>query len=223
MANGTQTMTRGGGSASGTLRIGDDVMEFDGTLKYGGNDPVLSAAERATVTPWEEKRSKNKIEYALATWPDGSLVSNEKKGGTGSIWTPHSWQSIPGGTFTHTHPREPGQLGGTFSPQDIKNFSHNDVETFRAAAKEGTYSISKKQNFHAAGFLQYFNDAHKAARQAYKARADKLLNDYMNDIITRDEYNRQYDKLFNTYLVQQHNALLRGQKQYGYSYTLEKR
>lgn len=214
---------RGGSSAKGELVLpSGSKIEFEGTLHYDGDDKALTGNARATVTSWEAKRVKNKIEYGYAVTADGKPVGAEVKGGKGSVQVPYSFTQEVDGTTTHIHPRSDGVLGGTFSGADIRVFAKGKNKTFRAAAKEGTYSISKTAKFDRAGFEQYAKECEANFKKKYKADSNKAIQDYRNSKITYNEYLKADAKVFNTALVQLHNDYRKGQKKYGYTYTLEK-
>lgn len=224
MAKGGRGGRRGGGGAKGELTLPNgSKIEFDGELIFGGDDKAIPQAVRKNLDDWENKRYKAKIEFAMSYYPDGTPIGGEKRGGKGSVRSPNSYHDTDGATFTHNHPRGDGMLGGTFSDADLFNFTVGGNTTSRATAKEGTYSISKGKNFDAKGFTKYRKNESAKARQSYKSETNKLNESYKNGNISYDDYKKQSGKLFNTYLVQLHEVLRKGQKKYGYTYTLEKR
>lgn len=224
MAKGNRGGRRGGGVAKGELTLPDgSKIEFDGELIFGGDDKAVPQAVRKNLDDWENKRYKAKIEYAMSYYPDGTPIGAEMRGGKGSVRTPYSYHATDGATFTHNHPRGDGMLGGTFSNADLYNFTIGGNTTSRATAKEGTYSISKGKNFDAKGFTSYYKNERTKVRQSYESEVNKLGKSYKNSEISYDDYVLKAGKSFNTYLVQQHEVLRKGQKQYGYTYTLEKR
>ena len=213
---------RGGGVARGELTLPNgSKIEFEGELKYGKKDPTLTTATRKTIEAWETKRGNAKVEYAYSVYEDGTPVGNEVRGGKGSVRSPLSYKG-EGTTFTHIHPRGDGMLGGTFSDADLRNFANNKVKTSRAKAKEGTYSISKTDSFDAQGFKSYINKAQGDFTSTYRTKVGSLSKDYRSGKIGYDDYAKGNAKAFNTALVSLHNAYAKGQKQYGYTYTLEK-
>ena len=217
------TATRGG-TAKGSISIGGSKIEFDGKLGYGKKDTVITAKERKTLEIWEDKRKNQKIEYAYYVHPDGT-ARTEVKGGKESVRTPSYW-GLYEGTLTHIHPREnAGTLGGTFSiiRGDLANFSRNKMTAMRAVAKEGIYTISKNPNFNGTTFYDWAKDVEKKAVDSHNARRRQLDRDYMQNKITREQYIKEATKSFNTCLVEIHNELIKGQKQYHYNYALEKR
>lgn len=211
----------GGKTAKGELKLPDgSKIEFDGDLKYGGKDTTLTPEARKSIETWEAKRRKAKIEYAYSVHEDGTPVGNEARGGKGSVRSPASFKG-EGTTFTHNHPRGEGMLGGTFSTADMRNFANNKNKTSRATAKEGTYSISKTGKFDADGFKKYVATTHSKIRGDYESVADKLGKNFTNGKIDYGTYSKQNAKAFNTMLVNLHGAYSKGQKKYGYTYTLE--
>lgn len=225
MAKSTRGGTKGGGvtgTASGELVLPDgSKIEFDGDLNYGKKDSTLSPAVRKEVETWENKRRKNKIEYAYSVNPDGTPIGAEVKGGRGSVRTPLSYHDTDGATFTHIHPRGEGMIGGTFSLQDLRNFATKKNTTERAAAKEGTYSISKGKNFDKDGFLKMAVKADSDFMSDYKSSRKKLDAKYLSGEMNYDNYAKASAKAFNTSLVKLHETLRQNQSKYGYEYTLE--
>lgn len=211
----------GGGSAKGELILpSGSKIEFEGELNYGGKDTTLTKEARKAIEAWEEKRVKNKVEYAYSVMEDGTPIGAEIRGTKGSVRSPLSYKQA-GATFTHIHPRGDGMLGGTFSQADLRNFANNPAKTVRAKAKEGAYSISKTDKFDAQGFKGFVNGANSHFEKSYRSKADSLVKDYRSGKISYDAYAKGNAKAFNTALVELHNTYLSGQKTYGYKYTLE--
>lgn len=211
-----------GGTAKGELILPNgSKIEFDGDLKYGKKDPTLTPEARKSIEAWETKRGTAKIEYAYSVYEDGTPVGQECKGGKGSVRSPITYKG-EGTTFTHIHPRGDGMLGGTFSEADMRNFARNKGKTTRAKAKEGTYSISKTGNFDMQGFSSYVSKANKDFSTTYRSKVKALGKDFQSGKISYDEYVKGNAKAFNTALVNLHNTYSKGQKTYGYTYTLEK-
>ena len=210
-----------GNSAKGsiTLQSGERI-EFDGSLSYG-RDSIVSGVVRGQIENWENKRRNSKIEFAYSVTPDGTVIG-EKRGGKGSVRVPVKMHDTEGAAFTHIHPREDGGLGGTFSVKDLENFAKYKNVTERAAAKEGTYSISKLPNFNRDGFLRMAKDSYDKRRADYRERNRSIANDYKGGKISYDTAKQLRQKAFNTYLAERHQDLLAGQKTYGYTYALEK-
>lgn len=209
-------------SATGSLTLGNEKIEFDGQLDYTINDPAVNAKQRAVLDVWEKKREKQKIEYANAVGYNGSEYG-EVKGGKGSVRVPHFYHSNKGSAFTHIHPRGNGELGGTFSIGDMQNFVNGQNQTARAVAKEGTYSISRGKNFNGGGFISYYRSEYNKLDKVYSAKCRQLRNDVVNKKISYSTFSSESTKAFNTFLVSLSNALSKGQQTYGYHYYLEKR
>lgn len=219
------TKRSGGGSqgaAVNTLTIGDDTIEFDGKLEYGAKQSMTSD-QRSAIDTWESKRFGNKIEFGISIDSDGRPLQGEVRGGKHSVYSPHWWRDSYTAIFTHNHPREKGGLGGTFSSQDLYNWINSNNPGKRATAKEGTYWISRTNSFNASGFKAYVNQTWQKNRGQLKAYRKQLDQDASSGKIGSTEYNRKYDKSFNNFLIGLHNDLTAGQKQYGYTYGLEKR
>ena len=230
MAKGSRggTNNSGGGitrTASGQLDFPDGTkVEFDGDLNYGKKDSTLSPAVRKEIETWENKRRKNKVEYAYSVNPDGTPIGPEIKGGRGSVRTPYAYHNTPDATFTHIHPRGRGQegyLGGTFSLADLRNWASKANKTGRAAAKEGTYSISKTKKFDAKGFMAMAKKADADFDSSYNSAVKALNAKYHNRTISAAEWVQGSAKAFNTALIKLHETYRQNQNKYGYEYTLE--
>lgn len=210
-----------GNSAKGsiTLQSGERI-EFDGSLSYG-RDSRVSGVVREQIENWENRRRNSKIEFAYSVTPDGTVI-DEKRGGKTSVQATLEMHDTEGATFTHNHPRQDGILGGTFSYADLSNFVRFKNVTERAAAKEGTYSISKLPNFNRDGFLKMAGDSNKNRRAEYEKKHRAIREDVKSGKISRETAKKMYSKVFNTFLVGLHQDLETGQKTYGYTYTLEK-
>lgn len=210
------------GSASGTLQIGSDSIEFDGDLNYTSNDTSINPTQRAVLDVWEKKRENSKVEYGNAVGYNGSEYG-EVRGGKGSVRTPFYYHDNKGSVFTHIHPRESGMLGGTFSPADFRSWANLGGQTMRAVAKEGTYSISKGSNFDGKGFMTYALASSKNRDSIYQSEFKQIVSDMKAGKISRTQAEALNNKAFNSNMVGLHQDLLDGQKTYGYHYYLEKR
>ena len=210
------------GKAAGKVKLTDGTeARFNGVLTYGTKDSALSPGERKTVETWENRRRNNKVEYAIGTDADGVLVGLEVRGSKHAVYVPSNYDEQPGGTFTHIHPRGDGWLGGTFSDTDLYGFARAKSETVRAAAKEGTYSMSKTSNFDANGFVDFVKKTNKEFRDAESKRSQAISRDLWAGKIDRQQYLEKRAVIFNTELVRLHEKYLKGQNTYGYRYTLE--
>lgn len=220
--------SKGGGAKGGGATIvntDDGTIDLTGTpLVYGDDDAAVSGNARANIEAWEAKRVKNKVEYNYSVDQNGDQIDQEVKGGKTSVRVPVSHLQ-EGAIHTHIHPREDaGTLGGTFSDGDLRNFANYGVKTYRAKAKEGAYSITKAEGFNRDGFKSFVTDLfarENASRQSnFERIRQKVRNgDYNSDY---KQYVKDITQNFNGFLVSVHNGLISGQKQYGYTYTLEK-
>ena len=219
---GASSMSGSRGSvAKGSLILPDgSAIEFDGELRFDGNDKAITGSVRAAIESWENKRVKNKIEYARAVDENGNYVGSEAKGSSGSCKIPSIFKESK--VVSHNHPREAGILGGTFSSADLIYFSQSlKGTTMRATSKEGTYSISKGKNFNANGFSKYVSDCQKKFNNTMTEHGKRLKSEYYSNKIDADGYMKGRAKAFNNALISLHNDYRSGQKQYGYTYTLE--
>lgn len=220
--------SKGGGANSVnevTVQSGN-VVKLNSPLVYGDKDPNVDGAMRASLEKQEAKRLKSKIEYGYPVGEDGKTkFGGEIRGGRDGVAVPvYALQNSA--AYTHNHPRGKGEendLGGTFSTQDITVFANYNVKTFRASAAEGTYSISKGKNFDGMGLKAYMNSMSAKNDTVKNQQYTKLLDKCRFGEIKWSDFNMEQSKIFNDYLIAEHNALLAGQKKYGYSYTLERR
>lgn len=223
-------MADGGNSSGGGngKTLVKSVTDYDGSiidlsdspLRYGDKDPALKDKQREKVEAWEERRKESKVEFATVVTEDGKTLM-EQRGGKNSVRTPLQYLQEPYSTMSHIHPRgkdEPGQLGGTFSEADLIGFSRRAPIAYRAVAKEGTYSISKTPSFKSLKFQEYVRSL-----DSKRIEMNKKIREVGKKAMKYSDYQKEVAKVFNAYLVDLHNALLAGQKQYGYNYTLEKR
>lgn len=221
------------GSTGGTFSktaLGWDGSEIDLSgypLKYSGKDPHLAGSQRDKIEAFEREKVKRKVENALILDKNGKELVN-KRGGKGSVGIPiDTWRNGAGndGVMTHNHPRADngGMLGGTFSGADMTMFTGRPMKTMRAAAAEGTYSISKTNKFDASGASAFFKKADRDFTSRVQKNSIDLANKYRNKEISRDEYIKQHTDSFNKELVALHNTYAEGASKYGYTYTLERR
>jgi len=106
----------------------------------------------------------------------------------------------------------------------LRNFgSSANMMTYRAVAQEGVYSISKASGFDAAGLNRYYTAENSRIMSQVRADSRALVNDYKQGKISYDEAVKKNRELYNKGFVEMHDVLLAGQKQYGYTYTLERR
>lgn len=222
-------------ATSVSLDDGTEIDLSDFPLTYGEKDAYVDGDRRKAIEEFEDKRYKAKIEYGQVIDKDGNVLYNNK-GSKGRCHLDYFALQSEGGVATHNHPRsgkDAGALGGTFSIADLTIVANRKISTIRATAAEGTYSITKQAGFKASEFLNYANGVEKRLRAAYNAElktlGEKLNADYKNAKSPSEskslweKYHQESTKAFNKYLVNSHNSLLAGQKEYGYSYSLERR
>ena len=220
----------GGGSGRGRGRglmrevvsyTGDTIDLSEFPLSYDNPDPAVKGDVRSKIQEFEGKRLRAKVEYGTVIGSDAEPLG-ETRGGRGSVKIPISWLNS-GQVFSHNHPRQGAELGGTFSLADLQGFSTTNVSTYRATAAEGTYSITKGKNFDGARALAYFNRVDSECRSRYEAAMKAVNASFLRGELTQKQYDERYSKEFNRYLVDSHNQLRAGSKTYGYDYRLEKR
>ena len=207
------------------VQSGDEIS-LDSPLIYGQKDAAISGDVRTALEAQETKRLKAKTEYGLMLNRFGNPVGPEVHGGKGSVSMPYYTFLTKDGIFTHNHPRgkgDEGVLGGTFSTADMKTFAETPTRTMRASASEGTYSITKTLSFDKAGFNSYISKIDSTASATLEKANTNLLNDAKMGKVSYSDYMQKFNNNFNNYLVEVHNGMIAGQKQYGYNYTLEER
>ena len=210
---------------SGGATLNGVRFDYDGNLKYDKIDNSLSKSARDSIIKWESKRQNSKVEYAFVTDENGVAVANEIRGGKKSTRI-YSSMFKNNGILTHIHPRDNingNHLGGTFSEADLQTLGMHDIKTIRAVAKEGTYSISKTNNFKRSEFLSYINGMDRKMKMEVSKQVKPIHAEYYSGKITREEANKRSIKVFNTQLVKMHNDLIDNASKYGYNYTLERR
>ena len=204
------------------LSDGNTVIDLSGSpLVYGGLDKALTGKARETIENFENRRYKNKIEYSMFIKEDGSTIE-ENRGGRGSVSASYIAR-ITADAMSHNHPRPEGVIGGTFSTGDINNFVKYNQHTYRATAKEGTYSISKGKNFDGKGFATAYKQAERDISAKAKSDFTSLNFKVKSGTLTYEQAVKQGATANNKMLVALHNWLNDNQKKYGYTYTLEKR
>ena len=228
MGRGSSKAGGAGGGKIVTTAIAENGESIDLTntpLQYGQNDAALTGKAREAVEAQEKKRLKAKIEYGAVYDAEGNIIGMERKGARGSVRVPMS-DYMKATTMTHNHPRGTNEpvLGGTFSDQDLKVFAYYDnLKTMRASASEGTYSITKGANFNDKRFVSFVNNMASTRHKEYSATEKAKRKDYRAGKISYNEYVKGANDAFNSFVVNLHNDLLAGQKEYGYNYTLEQR
>lgn len=221
-----------GGSGGGGKTI-VQVIAPDGTvidisdmpLVSDGEDMAVSGELRKVLEEQEAKHFKAHTEYCLLTDAEGKPIVGELHGGKTSVKLPGDAVD-EAAVLTHNHPRsatkEAGIIGGTFSDADLMTFSHaNNMDTIRASAMEGTYSMTKKAGFDGHKFRGYVRSINKARTAELKSAQKKLEHDYVYGNMKMAEFTGKAKANFNQFLVNLHNDLRAGQAQYNYSYTLE--
>lgn len=215
--------TRGGIKVKTVMTQAGLEVKLTNPLVYGKDDPYLTGEARQKIEEFEKRRAKAKIEYGLSLDANGNVVT-ENKGSKGSVRFTQA-QLAQSKDLTHIHPRGKGEesyIGGTFSDADLRLFNQQtNMQTMRAKAAEGTYSISKGKNFNSSGFTKYMNEQRKANENKQRMTQKSLAEQYYKD---RDynKYRQGLSTAFNDFLVDQHNSLRNGAKTYGYNYTLER-
>lgn len=212
---------RGGSSTKVYEQSGGYIDLKDSPLQYGRKDDMLKGKQRTTIEEFEKNRVNEKVEHSRTVSKNGNVIA-ERKGGKGSVEL-YTRDGENGQVGSHNHPRESGVLGGTFSNADIEVFtSKSELNTIRATTKEGTYSMSKGQNFDAAGLLAYKQQERKRLVNIRKQTYRAIDTAQARGDITYSKSVELKNRAFNKFLVDVHNSLLAGQSKYGYTYTLER-
>jgi len=176
------------GVTSVTVQSGQTV-DLEKPLVYGDNDKAIAGNLRASLEAQETKRLKAKTEYGCCYDENGNLIGREYHEGRGSVAVPSSVMS-DAKVFTHNHPRGKGEetsLGGTFSTADINLFAARHQTTNRASAAEGTYSITKGNNFNGQGLVRYYNSAYSQAKTGHNQRESQLVTKFRSGSISYSE------------------------------------
>lgn len=220
------TSSLGRGGVKSVITQGGVTVDLSNNpLFYGKDDSALTGAKRQTIEAFEKRRGNSKIEYGILLDKDGNVIT-ENRGGRGSVGY-YTTDLAKTEVLSHIHPRGKGQedyIGGSFSDTDINLFNkYDNLKTMRAKANEGTYSITKGSNYNAKGFNDYVKEQNKLNVNKQKNKVNDLRQKYQNNEITYSQYVNDSKKTFNDYLVDMHNAYSKGAKQYGYTYTLERK
>ena len=215
------------------------VVDLPSELRYGTDK---GANLPQSVSDFENRRASSKIEYGFLATATGKVLEECRGGKSRVLMTERLYAKAD--IFTHIHPGDRGLMSGTLSPTDLEDIGKYRVATIRAVAKEGTYSLSKGENFDAS-----IEQAYRKAYDRLSAKADKDISeanaqaealrvklnfDYRLGKISYSELQTQwkaidsdYEKACaianNKYLLGLHNWLLQNQKRFGYTYALEKR
>lgn len=216
--------SKGVGAGTSTLAISatETIDLSTCPLVYGKKDPALTGAARKSLETFEAKRVTAKIEYSEFVMNDGRVISSNR-GGKGSVSAPLSAR-MTADAMSHNHPRESGIIGGTFSDADLGLWGQFNQTTYRAAAKEGTYSISKNATgFHGRTLVKDYKAYVKAETKKAKQKQKDAISDCANGKISLKQCIDAQVRANNEMLVSYHNFLLNGQQKYGYTYTLERR
>jgi hypothetical protein len=221
-----------GATAGVTKLIGADKkpIELDVPLQYGGISGLSSGAidriaplEKSTMGEWQMVFNEDGI---ITDFIKGKKITDAQFA---------AMRNADVRSIKHT--AKAGALGGTFSAGEINNFGEFNNQVLRAAAKEGTYCISKGKGFNAAGLKAYYAKACADAEKKYNTAVRKAFWKSIDVEIAHKEGRATHAevararralkdaerKAYNSMLVEQHNALRAGQKRFGYTYSLEKR
>lgn len=215
--------------------VNGKVIELPILLVYSNLNTIVPQS----IIDFEAKRQFSKVEFGILV--NNKKIVEEHKGCKGFVnMTVDAYKRST--VFSHIHPRKVGMIGGTFSTGDLEIFvEFKKLSTYRAAAKEGVYSITKLDNFDPSVVEAYKKYDDKLGKKieadinAAKAELDKLksflkvqlnrgiMTQEMSNRIyenARNEYYAKCDSINNIYLVSSHNWLLKNQKKFGYTYGL---
>lgn len=198
-------------------------------LTYGENDPHVAGDTRSKVEDFENKRRNAKIEYNMSVDNKG-IIRDMNKGGPHSCSVSLYWLDS---AVSHTHIHPLGkvakgfdvryEMGGTFSVKDLDNLVKTRCSNYRAAAAEGTYSISKLPSTNGKGLVMAYQQAYDNIIADFADRISKLNTRYLQSTsMPYDDYLKEYSSEWSTALIQLHNWLLSNQSKYNYYYTLER-
>lgn len=198
------------------------VINLDKPLVYG-SPASMSDDVRFMIDAFEDKRRDMKVEYGILIDAMGRVLET-KRGGKGSVaMSSRNWNQSY--AMSHSHPAG-GRIGGTFSDADLSAFIYSPTQIMRAAAAEGTYSMTKTNSFNGRelrrAFIGEFGSYGTRRMESLKVE-NAIASEFKNGDITYSEYEQKHYKNFNNLLVDMHNWFSDNQNTYGYSYTLERR
>lgn len=190
-------------------------------LVYGKRDKLSIPSDN--LDTWEKaNKNSSRNEQAVVLADDGSILFTTS-GGKNSANIPSS-VLYKTAVLSHTHPRGTmsRQIGGTFSTQDMKVFNtFKNMKTIRAVAAEGTYSMTKGANFNSHKFRLMVRDINNSYK-VMQAKCAAFGVDLMTGKIDQHTYYKSTEKVFNAWLVDSHNELMKNRRKCGYSYSLER-
>ena len=197
------------------------LINLPSPLVYGTKDAAVSDTIRPLVDNFETSKKQSKIEYSYCVDANGNVIETRRGGTTGVRVSNYAANKAE--VISHNHPRGANEyvLGGTFSDADISFFCKNKVQTFRASAAEGTYSITKSSTFNGRAFNSFVQSTYRALEKTSNQATKAITRDYNNGLINHRTAKRRTERSFNQMLIGMHNALLSNQGTYGYTYTLE--
>lgn len=206
------------------LKMTEEEIDLSSSpLIYGKKDSSLTEKARAVIENFEREKYNASVEHNILVDDDGNIIE-QNVGKDGEVSASLNAR-LTADVYSHNHNRRAGVLGGTFSDGDMENFIRFNQRTYRATAKEGTYSISKGKDFDKTG-KQFVSDFRKYGNKLFddtKNRVAKLDAKFSAGKIDYETYIKMHNKLNNRMFVGLHNWLLKKQKKYNYSYTLEQR
>ena len=195
-------------------------IELPEPLVFSNVDHGLTQTEEDMLGAFRDRVVKRKTEYATLLTDDGYYATKDIRGSRGQVSVPAALYRNAK-IFTHTHPQQnEGDIGGTFSDADLDAFVKQRIRVAVAEAGEGRYMISKGKKFDGAGLLSYYRTQHASAWREYNAKTDDLAAMYEAGQMGYSDYLKAHTSETNRYLMRSHNALLAGQKKYGYKYSL---
>lgn len=185
-------------------------------------DRGMTPAQREKILPFENRRSNNKIEYAMVVDKDGNVLF-EKKGGSRSVSVPITSRAIDG-VLTHNHPmtesvasgsRFYAAIGSPFSRQDVEGAIYQNLAEVRARTPNYVFSMRRRGNSwgisrqaFSSEYQRLYRDRLTAAREYYRAQ----------DLTPKEKAERLGRVNVNLY----HTMMKELAKKYGFIYTRTK-
>lgn len=198
-----------------------NIIDLSNIPLYYGEKDKLNDKMRRSFNNFENKYYQSPIEYGRLITLNGKILQEAKGDATKVQTKTKYWLKAAG--FSHIHPREQGVLGGTFSTGDMIPFVKYGIKTIRASTKEGTYSFTKKTGFKNSDFKKYYESKCLSAQTTFSGRIFLINKAYKKGEIDSLTYQERYNYYINEMFVEMHNALIEGQNEFKYYYTLERR
>lgn len=196
-------------------------------LSYTKDQAGLDKKQMKTIKSIADRIKNNSKETLAVFDKDGNKIF-EKEGTVDNVSAPKSVMQQAEYDI-HNHARGSGMVGGTFSVSDEKGkgdiqslVNNTNLKTSFASTKEGTYYISKNNDFKGKQFLSHMKSVESRIKENMSQKLKELDNLREKGKIRHEVYMHQYRKIHNKSMVDLHNEYLKNQSRFGYSYGLIK-